>query len=53
MQAGAPNSGAPIGNGNALTHGNFTRQAKEDRREISEILKAGRALVSQMFPEDE
>src|ERR1700676_3200215 len=42
MHGGAPGSGAPRGNKNALKHGRYTREAIEERRQM-------RALVQQVL----
>jgi hypothetical protein len=42
MHGGAPGSGAPRGNKNALKHGQYTREAIEERRQI-------RAFMHQVF----
>lgn len=41
MHGGAKGSGAPVGNSNALKHGNYTREAIAERRQL-------RALIRQM-----
>jgi uncharacterized protein YjcR len=48
MHGGAPGSGAPLGNKNALKHGRFTREKKAERRHISELLRQSRKLVADM-----
>lgn len=46
MHGGAPGSGAPRGNKNALKHGRYTRTAKEERRRAQELLRqAGKTLA--------
>jgi glucans biosynthesis protein len=39
LHGGAPGSGAPKGNKNALKHGRFTREAIQRRKEEREFLK--------------
>ena len=39
MHGGAPGSGAPRGNTNALKHGHFTRDAIVERRSIQSLLR--------------
>ena len=46
MHGGAPGSGAPRGNQNARKHGRFTRQALEERRQLRDLLRQSRALIS-------
>lgn len=38
MHGGAPGSGAPFGNGNAVKHGFFTREAIEERKFVRTVL---------------
>jgi uncharacterized protein YjcR len=45
MHGGAPGSGAPRGNKNAQTHGLYTREAIEKRRQLSELIRQSRALI--------
>jgi uncharacterized protein YjcR len=45
MHGGAPGSGAPRGNKNALKHGRFTREAIEERRQLRALLRESRALI--------
>jgi glucans biosynthesis protein len=39
MHGGAPGSGAPRGNKNAMKHGRYTREAIEDRRKMRDFLR--------------
>ena len=39
MHGGAPGSGAPAGNQNALKHGRYTRQAIADRKALRELIR--------------
>jgi glucans biosynthesis protein len=48
MHGGAPGSGAPLGNQNALKHGHFTREKRAERRRISELLRQSRKLIADM-----
>jgi hypothetical protein len=45
MHGGAPGSGAPIGNRNALRHGRCTAQAIATRREMRDLLRRSRELM--------
>jgi hypothetical protein len=44
MHGGAPRSGAPRGNKNALKDGFYTRQAKAERRRVRDLLRQSRKL---------
>jgi glucans biosynthesis protein len=46
MHGGAPGSGAPPGNKNALKSGLFTREAMEERRQVRELLRQSRSLIN-------
>jgi uncharacterized protein YjcR len=48
MHGGAPGSGAPRGNKNALKHGRFTREAIEERRRLRDLLRKSRTLLQQI-----
>jgi hypothetical protein len=48
MHGGAPGSGAPRGNQNALKHGQFTRQALEERRRVQNLVRQSRVLLKRM-----
>ncbi len=48
MHGCAPGSGAPLGNQNALKHGQFTRQALEERRRVQDLVRQSRMLLKQM-----
>lgn len=39
MHGGAPGSGAPKGNQNALKHGFYTKVAIEERRELLKLMR--------------
>jgi uncharacterized protein YjcR len=45
MHGGAPGSGAPKENKNALKHGLFTRQAIEQRRQLRELFQQSKKLL--------
>jgi hypothetical protein len=45
MHGGAPGSGAPLGNKNALKSGLYTREAFEERRRLREFLRQARSLI--------
>jgi hypothetical protein len=45
MHGGAPGSGAPLGNKNALKHGLYTREAKAERRRVRTLLWESRKLL--------
>jgi hypothetical protein len=45
MHGGAPGSGAPKGNKNALKHGRFTRGAIAERRSLQSLLRESRAVL--------
>jgi uncharacterized protein YjcR len=48
MHGGAPGSGAPIGNKNALKNGLFTREKIAERKQISELVRQSRELVDKI-----
>jgi hypothetical protein len=45
MHGGAPGSGAPRGNKNALKHGLYTRKAIEERRQLRALMRQSRMLI--------
>jgi hypothetical protein len=45
MHGGAPGSGAPRGNKNALKQGLFTREAIAERRKLRELVRQSRELL--------
>jgi glucans biosynthesis protein len=45
MHGGAPGSGAPRGNKNALKHGRYTREAFEERRSLRGLIRQSRKLL--------
>ena len=46
MHGGAPGSGAPKGNKNALKHGFYTREAREERQALRVVLQRSRNLLT-------
>jgi hypothetical protein len=48
MHGGAPGSGAPRGNKNALKHGRYTREAIQERRLLRALLRQSRSLIQQI-----
>jgi glucans biosynthesis protein len=44
MHGGASGSGAPLGNANALKHGLYTKEAREDQRQYQQILAMMRGM---------
>jgi glucans biosynthesis protein len=48
MHGGAAGSGAPLGNKNALKHGQYTREAVEERQAVQTLLRQSRALIQQL-----
>jgi uncharacterized protein YjcR len=45
MHGGAPGSGAPRGNENALKHGLYTREAIGERRQLRALMRQSRMLI--------
>jgi hypothetical protein len=45
MHGGAPGSGAPRGNKNALKDGLYTREAIEERQQLRALIQQSRALI--------
>jgi hypothetical protein len=45
MHGGAPGSGAPRGNKNALKHGLYTREAIKERRQLRALMRQSRLLI--------
>ena len=45
MHGGAPGSGAPRGNKNALKHGHYTRQALAERRLVRQLIRQSWDLI--------
>jgi hypothetical protein len=48
MHGGAPGSGAPIGNTNAIKHGLYTREALAEKKSIQDLVRQARKLVNQI-----
>jgi hypothetical protein len=48
MHNGAPGSGAPLGNKNALKHERFTREKKAERRRVQELLRQARKQLAEI-----
>ncbi len=48
MHGGAKGSGAPLGNQNALKHGLYTKEAIEERRKLSRLLKTTREFLDEI-----
>jgi hypothetical protein len=46
MHGGASGSGAPRGNKNAVKHGLYTREAIAQRRQLGELMRQARKLLS-------
>jgi hypothetical protein len=45
MHGGAPGSGAPLGNQNALKYGRYTKEAREWNKAFAQKLRNLRALI--------
>jgi uncharacterized protein YjcR len=48
MHGGAPGTGAPRGNQNALKHGLYTREAFEERDQVRALLRQARGLIQKI-----
>jgi uncharacterized protein YjcR len=48
MHGGAPGSGAPQGNKNALKHGRYTHAAMAERKRVRELTRQARKLLLQI-----
>jgi glucans biosynthesis protein len=48
MHGGADGSGAPRGNKNAVKHGLYTREAMAQRRQLAELMRQSRELLSKI-----
>jgi hypothetical protein len=46
MHGGAPGSGAPPGNKNAFKHGLYTHEAIAQRRQLQDLLRKPRKLLT-------
>jgi hypothetical protein len=51
MHGGAPGSGAPLGNTNALRHGHYTAAAIARRRQLSELIRRARTTLANIAEE--
>jgi hypothetical protein len=49
MHGGAPGSGAPLGNKNALKHGRYTREALEHRRRVQHLVRESKHLLDDLW----
>ena len=48
MHGGAPGSGAPRGNKNALKHGRHAREALAERRRVRDLIRQSRELIEKL-----
>jgi len=48
MHGGAPGSGAPIGNKNALKHGRYTKEAIAERKTIRQFIRDSKELIEKI-----
>jgi len=48
MHGGAPGSGAPKGNSNALKDGFYTKSAIEERRALRKFIREAEALIAKL-----
>ena len=48
MHGGAPGSGAPRGNKNALKNGHYTGEAIRQRRQLQALLRQSRVLIQEI-----
>jgi glucans biosynthesis protein len=48
MHGGAPGSGAPKGNKNALKTGRYTKQAIEERCELRRLIRASEKFLDEI-----
>jgi glucans biosynthesis protein len=48
MHGGAPGSGAPRGNKNALKHGRYTREAIKERQQLRALLRQSRITIREI-----
>jgi glucans biosynthesis protein len=48
MHGGAPGSGAPPGNRNALKHGVFTKEALERRTRLNKLIREANRLLKEL-----
>ncbi len=45
MHGGAPGSGAPLGNQNALKHGEYSKEALLERQAVQDLLREAKELL--------
>jgi len=48
MHGGAPGTGAPRGNQNALKHGVFTQKAIDERRDVQALIGQSRKMLQDL-----
>lgn len=48
MHGGAPGSGAPLGNNNALKHGLYTKEAIEDRKALRKFIRESEQTLKEL-----
>ena len=48
MHGGAPGSGAPVENQNALKHGLYTAKAIHERKAIRQLIRDAKALIEEI-----
>ena len=48
LHGGAPGSGAPRGNKNALKHGRYTREALAEYRRVRDLIRQSRELIQRI-----
>jgi len=48
MNGGAPGSAAPLGNTNALTHGNYTQEAVQRRATMRKLIGEAKKLLKEI-----
>ena len=48
LHGGAPGTGAPSGNGNAVKHGRTTAAALASRRAIARLIRASKSTLEEM-----
>jgi uncharacterized protein YjcR len=48
MHGGAPGSGAPLGNKNALKHGAYTKAAEERRAAMRKLFAAAKEILEEI-----
>jgi hypothetical protein len=53
MHGGAPGSGAPRGNKNALKFGLYTREAIAERKAVQQLLRQSRELMMRAVAQQE